>query len=668
MLQYPINVYPDHTAFDSYSRIGADYFRGIKFTFKGDVLSSVFWRVYDYTTGNVVLEDKVYGDKLFPLCYNDGEVEIPDVLWQNSQDTQNRFPYGRYILQMMLTETRTAQNGATGYIRVNSHDRYVSRGKITSAYSTNDTTSIMLENEINVIYPWNKNGTVYSASVINDTDFTIRAAEIVMHIGNEVVPIVSYDSSTGEVTLANALLYDYPLGTPYQLYANYLITDLYYFETAKQPHLMATEVEGGTEERWIDWGAYGGTFKAIYWQTDDYYTTQAGTAIKYFTYDLLKVDEEGNEWEIFKSDKIYSQDVRFDFVDDYDDMALSGYHYKGEVDVYDDLPEDAEINDVYLNLWNEKYYVMTETGWEELDECGGNYLSRNYKIKLHFELQNGMFGDSVKSFVSPERLPSDTVPNRCETELDNDNNWVVINIRGGHVTGTMRFRIYRVYESADMYYVNPHKELIADISALSFTDYIVGNHGKYRYMVVPYDRISGNIYSPIVTDTITNDFYGYTITALKDTSRVVYGKPLYVVGDNWKIMADIDDTDNAQNINRVTHVGNGKYATVTASENNYVSGSLTAELGRMNCVDKIFNNDAAVMAEWREFISQDCPFILRNQKGDVWLVRITDGGSIKYGEEGRQINSVVTFSWVECGSIYDYLIQGEDINDRTQGG
>jgi hypothetical protein len=225
-----------------------------------------------------------------------------------------------------------------------------------------------------------------------------------------------------------------------------------------------------------------------------------------------------------------------------------------------------------------------------------------------------------------------------------------------------------VYENADMYYVNPHKELIADISALSFTDYIVGNHGKYRYMVVPYDHISGNIYTPIVTDTIINNFYGYTITALNDTGKVVYGKPLYVAGDNWKIMADIDDTDNVQNINRVTHVGNGKYATVTASENNYVSGSLTAELGRMNCTDKIFNNDAAVMAEWREFISQDCPFILRNQKGDVWLVRITDGGGIKYGEEGRQINSVVTFSWVECGSIYDYLIQGEDINDRTQGG
>lgn len=655
MLQYPINVYPDKTAFDTDNTTGADYFKGIKFTFQGDVLSAVFWRVYDYTTGEVVLQDKSFDSQIMPLCYNNGEMEISNIFSELS--------YGKYILQMMLTETRTTQTEGV-YKRVNSHDRYISRGKITSAYSTDDNNSIMIEDKINIIYPWGKVSHMYFPNVVDGSGFTFRASEIVMHIGNEVVPIDSYNSSTGQVYLSHALLNDYPVGTSYQLYANYLITDLYYFETAKQPLLTAVEFDGNNQPEWIDWGVYGGTFKAMYWQTDDYYITQSGTAIKYFTYDLLKVDDDGNEWDVFKSDKIYSQNVTFNFVDDYDDMGLSGYHYMGEVETYNDLPSDATVNDVYLNLWNDKYYVKTDDDWAVLDECGGNALGRNYKIKLHFALQNGMYGDYTNNFTSPERYSSERVPNDYETVLDNDNNWVVINMVGGHVTGAMRFRIYRVYENAGMYYANPHKELIADIKALSFTDYIVGNHGKYRYMIVPYDTVSGNAFSPIITDTVVNDFYGYTITSLIDTGKTVYGKPLYMVGDNWKIMADIDDTDNVQNINRVLHVGNGKYASVTASENNYISGSLTAELGRINCTDKIFKNDAAVMAEWREFISQDCPFILRNQKGDVWLIRVTDGGNIRYGEEGRQINSMVTFSWVECGSIYDYLIQGEDIDGR----
>ena len=127
-------------------------------------------------------------------------------------------------------------------------------------------------------------------------------------------------------------------------------------------------------------------------------------------------------------------------------------------------------------------------------------------------------------------------------------------------------------------------------------------------------------------------------------------------------MAEIEDTDNTQNFNRVTHIGGGRYATVTGTDNNYISSSLTCELGRMNCGKKIFENDMDIMAEWRNFISQNCPYILRNQKGDVWLVRISDGGSIRYGEAGRQIDSTVTFSWVECGSIHDYIIQNEDID------
>lgn len=677
MLQYPINVYPDHIAFDPSRASDADiYDRSIKFTFKGDILSAVFWRVYDYTTGRIALEGTFFEDELLPLCYNDNEIRIPNVLYWTTDSVKNLFPLGKYVLQMMLTETRSVRSGALGhtYSRVNAHDRYVSRGRLTQAYTTSDTTTIMIEDNINVIYPWNRDGNIYSASVIEVTDrpdprdnFTINAAEMVIHIGNEVKPIESYDASTGEITLESALLYDYPAGTQYQIYANYLITELYYFETADQS-IITPKLPVLDEMIYVTWDAYGGTFGAKCWNGDEYYPTKPGTSLKYFTYDFVKVDEEENDWLIFRSDKIYSQDISFKFVDDYDDIALCGYRYRGEVEDDSEYPADAEINDVCLNLWNDKYFVKEADGWVEFEGCGGNWKSHNYKVKLHCELQNGMYADDSINFTAPARQSSELRPNRCEIELDNDNNWAVINIMGGHPSGAMRFRIYRVYESAAMYNVNPHKELIGDIGSFSFVDYIVGSHGKYRYMVVPYDRISGNIYEPIVSDTVENNFYGYTMTALHDTGKIMNGKPLYIAGDNWKLMAEIDDTDNVQNINRVTHVGNGKYATVTASENNYVSGSLTAELGRMNCTAKEFRNDAAIMAEWRDFISQDCPFILRNQKGDVWLVRVTEGGSIKYGEEGRQIDSTVTFSWVECGSIYDYLIQGEDINDQVEGG
>ena len=657
MLQYPINVYPDKTAF---AASDSNYYRGIRLTFKGDMLSSLYWRLYNYDTGAIVAENKIYGEQMCPICYNNGEVEIADIF--------QSLAVGKYVMQFMLTQTRVDQN-TNNPNRINVHDRYVSRGKTTLPY-TSPQTNIFIEDNINIIYEWNKNGNVYSASVIEEeTDlphFTHRASEIVMKIGQETIPIISYDASTGKATLASEFTNNYPEDTPYQLYANYLISELYYFEVAYQPELQATAEDANHDPIWVTWDAYGGTFRGFFWQGDSYYNTQGGTMIKYYTYDLLKVDEDGRSWEIFKSDKIFSQNVTVEFVDDYDDIALSGYHYKGTVATSDELPEDAEIKDTYLNLWNDRYLTMTENGWNVLEECGGNYQNRLYEMNIHCSLQNGMELDKSVEFQAPERYDNDEhyYPYTYGTRIDENNNHTIIDIEGGHATGAMRFRIYRANESASKYYYAPYKELIADIGTLSFRDYIAGTHEKYRYMIVPYDKISGAAYAPIVTDVVENNFSGYTITALKDTGKVFYGKPLYLVGDNWKLMAEIEDTDNVQNLNRVMHVGNGRYASVTSTENNYMSGSLTSELGKMNCSTKQFKNDASVMAEWREFIAQDCPFILRNQKGDAWLVRITDGGSISYGEDARQIDSTVTFSWVECGSLYDYLIQSEDIPDR----
>ena len=642
MLQYPINVYPDETAFDS---TDSNYYRGIKLTFKGDILSALYWRVYDYHTGNIVIENKIYREQMRPLCYNNEEIEIPNIF--------QSLTVGRYVLQVMMTQTRVNRNGQNP-TRVNIHDRFVSRGKTRELYQTS-STNIILEDNINVIYEWNKNGTVYSPSVIEETvdtpPFTFRAAEMVIKIGQDVMPILSYDASTGIVTLPNSLSQDYPAGTTYQIYANYLISNLYYFEVAKQTQFQYQS---------IDWNVYGGTFDGFAWQGNTSYETQGGTMIKYYTYEIIKIDEYDDEWEVYKSDRIYSQNVHFDFVDDYDDVGLSGYRYKGEVNDFTELPVDAEINDVYLNLFNEIYYARKAAGWEELTDCGGNYATRRYKVNVHCALQNGMELDTSQDAEAPERTDMPQLSYRTFT--DEDNNWTEVNVVGSIANDT-RFRIYRVNESANLYGIAPYKTLISDIKTPMFADYITGTHEKYRYMIVPYRPLANIIYNPIVTDTIENDFYGYTLTALHDTGKTIYNKSLYTVGENWKIMAAIEDTDNVQNLNRTVHIGNGKYAAVTGTENNYVSGSLTAELGRMVCGRKqTFKNDAAVMAEWRKFIAQDCPFILRNQKGDVWLVRISDGGSIKYGEEGRQISSAVTFSWVECGSIYDYLIQNEDID------
>ena len=194
-----------------------------------------------------------------------------------------------------------------------------------------------------------------------------------------------------------------------------------------------------------------------------------------------------------------------------------------------------------------------------------------------------------------------------------------------------------------------------------FNDYTASNHAKYQYIIVPYSRArdATTIYQAYVTDPVETNFYGYTLTALKDTGKDLDGKNFYMNGDTWKFMGDIQDTDNAQNLNRVSHVGAGKYASVTSMDNDYISGSLTAALGNMNCSTKNFEDDIVVVKAFRRFIAQDCLFVLRSQKGDVWLVKIADSSSTKYEEDNSRIPVSFTFTWVEVGSLDNIIVQNE---------
>ena len=191
MLQYPINVYPDKVAFDSTK---STYDRNMHFTFKGDQLTCIYWRIYNYDTQQMVGYDVLHDTTLKPLAYNN------DTFNSNNNFLAN-LPKGKYILQMMLTETRTSISNTTFH---STFDRFVSRGKITEDYTAENQT-IKIEDRINVIYEWNKNGNVFSNTIIPVTiqgvTLEVRATDILMEIGGQKSRINTYTYETGEVEL-----------------------------------------------------------------------------------------------------------------------------------------------------------------------------------------------------------------------------------------------------------------------------------------------------------------------------------------------------------------------------------------------------------------------------------------------------------------------------------
>ena len=611
MLQYPINVYPDKVAFDSTK---SSYDRNMHFTFKGDQLTCIFYRIYNYDTQQVVLADRWNNATLTPLAYNNDTFDSTGNFLAN-------LPKGRYILQMMFTETRTSLSN-TAFL--NSFDRFVSRGKTTQAYTAN-ASKITIEDKVNVIYEWNESSGVYSHTELSVTTQgvtqTVRTTDMLMEIGGERVRINSYNYATGEITLEDYLTNSYAAGTPYKLYANYLITEQYYFEVAAEPTIQALSQDDNTDV-WVTWDSHGGTFAGYFWQSGSA-LIQDRAGLKYYKVKLQKTRDTVS-WDIMESDKIYSQDIEWKFTDDYDVASLHG----------------------------------------------GNYSTRTYKLTVDYVLQNGMSFTQIYTTTQPQRDDSKSISN-LTSNLSNVDNKVYLDWREPEGGTTINYRVYRV-DAAGLYNpdekqdkrsktygTHPYKTLIGDVRGTGFNDYTIGTHKRVQYIIVPYEMgtaTATTIYTPTVSPVVETDFYGYTLTSIKDSGKDADGKPVYIKGDIWKFMADIQDTDNVQNLNNVLHVGYGKYATSTSTDNNYMSGSLTASLGNMNCTSKEFEDDIEVVKAFRRFISQDCLFVLRSQKGDVWLVKIVDNSTTKYNESVSKIPVDFSFSWVECGDVDSILV------------
>ena len=289
MLQYPINFYPDgHTIDPS----GAEPQRTISFTFKGDVLQSVHYKVYNYDTEELVYS--TFNHYLPDGEYNGTTINNEDILSHMAVPS-----YGkgyRYVIQCLLTQ------GQSNYLLC---DRFVLRGELVEEYNhTNDTVNMKIEDKINLIYEWNSNAQGVHTPIVGDVEGVNRTLGIIkMRIGYEEHTILSYNYNTGEIVLDYSFANDYPKGTPYQLYSNYLITQQYYFETMSTPSFSSLQAKWAGDG--VSTNMVGVTFTADYPLT-------AYDYLRYYTIALEK--QSGNGYKrIYETEKIYSQKIQHTF-------------------------------------------------------------------------------------------------------------------------------------------------------------------------------------------------------------------------------------------------------------------------------------------------------------------------------------------------------------------
>ena len=192
-----------------------------------------------------------------------------------------------------------------------------------------------------------------------------------------------------------------------------------------------------------------------------------------------------------------------------------------------------------------------------------------------------------------------------------------------------------------------------------FEDYLVGSNRTYRYYIIPIEtdtktgeRKVGQIYE---TPDITPKWCGWSLTSITPAtgnSNTTYNKHRYQrTGDTWVLAFENQSGTITQNETRSTSLGIASYPKVSVSDNGYISGSFSAMLGNFNTKIQKFDDDLLKVESWREFISQDTPYLLKTSKGDVWVVSVSDAPKMEYDESLRGCPATVSFDFIECDNI-----------------
>lgn len=230
--------------------------------------------------------------------------------------------------------------------------------------------------------------------------------------------------------------------------------------------------------------------------------------------------------------------------------------------------------------------------------------------------------------------------------------------------------------------------IIEGQNTIHFTDYTAGNNSEYDYSFVrgiadvaiaDYDPAIN--YKPYNIESVQTKWDGWTITALhpfkdyvknyiesdpmtlKDTNilTTVFAKTPYVVGETWHFLSAINSGDITTNLGINVHVGTSAYPTITRTKNKYQTGSFTAHILELECPSTNVIDNIDKVKRWDKFINDDCLFILRSDKGDVWVIAISENTSRSYDESVEPILTTASYSWTEVCKAEDIQIIQFDV-------
>lgn len=679
ILQIPTDVFPDDecVVIDKTRPSGGDYTNApiFSYTFHGDELR---WGLVEYF--NNTTEERI-GSSYYPRggqlsqTYHNGEtVRINELVFNGLAENGKNYKY-RYT----LFQTDPMQDDAGEY------NIYFCRGKIRALPSgaTQVATEVYINTEIENL----KDAYRYTPS----GQATRLVGGAYMEIGEERRLIETYNFNTGKVTL-NSAFTTYPTeGTTYKIFTNYILSPYYFVKCRELPTSTLTVTEGN----------HGLHCQLTYNQANN-------VGLKCYKIKLYKKNSDGGDYidgviaakdpnnsaiytisldeELPAEVDIVGRNIHIERVvgDTPSGQHVTSNYYNYEITSYDRTNSVITINadpsvfsgakvDARFTIVDDSMTYIDESDWlytYDLDYTFyTDYKGNSYQFEYTVITQDDVAVTAYKDVTYPASTYTASFNNLSWKALPHEQ---VVRFTWSGITSETTIVYLMVYRKETRTEQNPRLLRCDPISTYHgiFVDWTAANNHTYEYIFVMFDSGGHTMQSITVEDVITK-WEGWSLLSLSEPtdltkSRIINSgnKTPYQPNGIWTFMAGMTGEDITTHIGVTPHTMTGIKPKTTRNDEFYESGSFGAYVDTLRCVDGSVNDDTSFsdtiqwVKAWVKFVSRQCDFILKSDKGDAWLINISDNPTRNYDNSTLELLTTINYSWIECEDMNEIMLKG----------
>lgn len=182
-------------------------------------------------------------------------------------------------------------------------------------------------------------------------------------------------------------------------------------------------------------------------------------------------------------------------------------------------------------------------------------------------------------------------------------------------------------------------------SEISITDYNVLFGQEYEYII--FAETDNEISNAITgKGSIKARWEGWSLIDLNNQQE----NGLYTVSadDVWLFNTNFSSSDIEQNLNKYIYENFTQFPKVSTGQKNYISGGITAFLSNITRESPQYRDTAQMMQDFGNMIANGHPKLLKDRKGNAWVVD-TQSNGFNYIDESYEQIVTVGFNFIQIG-------------------